>query len=146
MTMELSASPQPIRLFPDASQVPCRGEQTKLDGANGGDHQSAVIHDDRDQGRKRGTPSLTLTVTGRLVPEPAPADWAAAVLQCRIPPKGDVMTNSHPGTVSTVALPSPASWERGADIVVIGSGAAGLPAAIWAREAGASVILVEAEP
>src|SRR6201999_4339294 len=33
-----------------------------------------------------------------------------------------------------------------ADIVVIGSGAAGLPAAILAREAGASVILVEAEP
>src|ERR1700761_7251774 len=33
-----------------------------------------------------------------------------------------------------------------ADIVVIGSGATGLPAAIAARETGASVILVEAEP
>ena len=32
-----------------------------------------------------------------------------------------------------------------ADVVVIGSGATGLPAAIVAREAGASVILVEAE-
>src|SRR6476659_9948343 len=32
------------------------------------------------------------------------------------------------------------------DIVVIGSGATGLPAAIAARETGASVILVEAEP
>jgi succinate dehydrogenase/fumarate reductase flavoprotein subunit len=36
-------------------------------------------------------------------------------------------------------------WRRQADVVVIGSGATGLPAAIAAREAGASVILVEAE-
>ena len=36
-------------------------------------------------------------------------------------------------------------WDREADIVVIGSGATGLPAAVVAREAGASVILVEAE-
>ena len=34
---------------------------------------------------------------------------------------------------------------READVVVIGSGAAGLPAAIVAREAGASVIVIEAE-
>jgi succinate dehydrogenase/fumarate reductase flavoprotein subunit len=40
---------------------------------------------------------------------------------------------------------SPAAWDREADIVVIGSGATGLPAAIVAREAGASVIVVEAE-
>jgi len=56
------------------------------------------------------------------------------------------MTDQHAGTVSAVAVPSPASWHREADIVVIGSGAAGMPAAIFAREAGASVILVEAEP
>ncbi len=37
------------------------------------------------------------------------------------------------------------SWDREADVVVIGSGATGLPAAIVAREAGASVIMVEAE-
>src|ERR1700728_2534616 len=36
-------------------------------------------------------------------------------------------------------------WDREADVVVIGSGATGLPAAIVAREAGASVIVVEAE-
>ena len=36
-------------------------------------------------------------------------------------------------------------WDRNADIVVIGAGATGLPAAIVAREAGCSVILVEAE-
>ena len=36
-------------------------------------------------------------------------------------------------------------WDRDADVVVIGAGATGLPAAIVAREAGASVILVEAE-
>src|SRR6185437_4562562 len=37
-------------------------------------------------------------------------------------------------------------WSREADVVVIGSGATGLPAAIVAREAGASVIVVEVEP
>jgi len=36
-------------------------------------------------------------------------------------------------------------WQREADVVVIGAGATGLPAAIAAREAGASVLLVEAE-
>jgi len=36
-------------------------------------------------------------------------------------------------------------WDREADVVVVGSGATGLPAAIVAREAGASVIVVEAE-
>jgi succinate dehydrogenase/fumarate reductase flavoprotein subunit len=36
-------------------------------------------------------------------------------------------------------------WEDEADVVVIGSGATGLPAAIVAREAGASVIVVESE-
>jgi succinate dehydrogenase/fumarate reductase flavoprotein subunit len=37
------------------------------------------------------------------------------------------------------------TWDREADTVVIGSGATGMPAAIVAREAGASVIMVEAE-
>src|SRR6202167_6684637 len=36
-------------------------------------------------------------------------------------------------------------WDDAADIVVLGAGATGLPAAIVAREAGASVIVVEAE-
>src|ERR1700728_4245518 len=40
----------------------------------------------------------------------------------------------------------PPHWDDAADIVVIGAGATGLPAAIVAREAGASVILVETEP
>jgi succinate dehydrogenase/fumarate reductase flavoprotein subunit len=39
----------------------------------------------------------------------------------------------------------PASWDREADVVVIGSGATGMPAAIVAREAGCSVTIVEAE-
>jgi len=38
------------------------------------------------------------------------------------------------------------TWHAEADVVVIGAGATGLPAAIAAREAGSSVILVEAEP
>jgi succinate dehydrogenase/fumarate reductase flavoprotein subunit len=37
------------------------------------------------------------------------------------------------------------AWHREADVVVIGAGAAGFPAAIVAREAGASVVVVEAE-
>jgi succinate dehydrogenase/fumarate reductase flavoprotein subunit len=40
----------------------------------------------------------------------------------------------------------PTSWDREGDVVVIGSGACGMPAAIIAREAGSSVIIVEAEP
>ena len=36
-------------------------------------------------------------------------------------------------------------WDREADVVVIGSGATGPPAAIVAREGGSSVILVEAQ-
>jgi succinate dehydrogenase/fumarate reductase flavoprotein subunit len=39
----------------------------------------------------------------------------------------------------------PLKWELEADVVVIGTGATGLPAAIVAREAGAAVIMVEAE-
>ena len=35
-------------------------------------------------------------------------------------------------------------WDRTADVVVIGAGASGLPAAIMARDSGASVILVDA--
>ena len=48
-------------------------------------------------------------------------------------------------SASAQAPRTPAKWQRDADVVVIGSGACGLPAAIAAREAGASVILVEAE-
>ena len=39
----------------------------------------------------------------------------------------------------------PGQWDLAADVVVIGAGATGLPAAIVAREAGCSAILVEAE-
>ncbi len=39
---------------------------------------------------------------------------------------------------------APTQWGSEADVIVIGAGAAGLPAAIAAAEAGASVILVEA--
>ena len=46
---------------------------------------------------------------------------------------------------SAQPVPTPLAWDREADVVVIGSGATGLPAAIVAREAGASVIVVEAE-
>ena len=37
----------------------------------------------------------------------------------------------------------PATWDHAADIVVIGAGVAGLPAAITARDSGASVIVVD---
>src|SRR5579872_6533198 len=50
-----------------------------------------------------------------------------------------------PESASAQAPQTPAAWQREADVVVVGSGAAGLPAAIVAREAGATVILVEAE-
>ena len=49
-------------------------------------------------------------------------------------------------TAPASAQTSAIRWDREADVVVIGTGASGLPAAIVAREAGASVIMVEAEP
>lgn len=52
------------------------------------------------------------------------------------------------GAVPTEAVPGgvlvPAHWDREADIVIIGAGATGLPAAIEAIENGASVIVVDA--
>src|SRR5579863_6043582 len=50
--------------------------------------------------------------------------------------------NAAPGAATSR---NPVDWNREADVVVIGAGATGLPAAIGAREAGCSVILVEAE-
>src|SRR5581483_3220968 len=44
------------------------------------------------------------------------------------------------------AAEPPARWTTEADVVVVGSGASGLPASIVAREAGNSVIVVEAQP
>ncbi len=60
------------------------------------------------------------------------------------------------GAVATGALAAPtagsaqpaapvSNWSREADVVVIGAGAVGLPAAIVAREAGASVIVLEVQ-
>lgn len=47
------------------------------------------------------------------------------------------------GPAGAQAPARPARWNREADVVVIGSGATGLPAAIAARQQGASVIVVE---
>jgi succinate dehydrogenase/fumarate reductase flavoprotein subunit len=52
---------------------------------------------------------------------------------------------SSPDRASAQALGAQTKWNQAADVVVIGSGASGFPAAIVAREAGVSVILVEAE-
>jgi hypothetical protein len=51
---------------------------------------------------------------------------------------------SAPAVAQTA--PSSIQWDREVDVVVIGSGATGFPAAIVAREAGSSVILVEVQP
>jgi succinate dehydrogenase/fumarate reductase flavoprotein subunit len=62
---------------------------------------------------------------------------------------GGIAATMAAGSLPTVAeaqtSQTPARWHREADVVVIGSGATGLPAAIVAREAGSSVILVEAQ-
>ena len=68
----------------------------------------------------------------------------------------DLVLNATAAAVATGALAAPlpasaqeislpAKWAREADVVVIGAGAMGLTSAIAAREAGASVIVVEAE-
>src|ERR1700688_5329488 len=48
------------------------------------------------------------------------------------------------GVEETKAEGRPAHWDKEADVVIIGAGATGLPAAIQAAEGGASVILIEA--
>jgi succinate dehydrogenase/fumarate reductase flavoprotein subunit len=48
------------------------------------------------------------------------------------------------GVEAAKAEGRPARWDKEADVVVIGAGATGLPAAIQAAEGGASVILVDA--
>ena len=48
-----------------------------------------------------------------------------------------------PGAMGAATRRIPASWDLEADVVIIGAGAAGLPAAIKAAEGGASVIVVE---
>jgi succinate dehydrogenase/fumarate reductase flavoprotein subunit len=48
-----------------------------------------------------------------------------------------------PGTINSDIGKVPSSWDMEADVVVIGSGAAGLPAAIKAVDGGASVMVVE---
>jgi succinate dehydrogenase/fumarate reductase flavoprotein subunit len=50
------------------------------------------------------------------------------------------------GNLTSIAAPrvSSGKWDQEADVIVIGAGATGLPAAIEARELGASVLLVEA--
>jgi len=46
-------------------------------------------------------------------------------------------------TTTTGVVPIPSTWDLTADVVVIGAGGAGLPAALAAQAAGASVIIVE---
>jgi hypothetical protein len=48
------------------------------------------------------------------------------------------------GVEAAMAEARPAHWDKEADVVVIGAGATGLPAAIQAAEGGASVILIDA--
>jgi succinate dehydrogenase/fumarate reductase flavoprotein subunit len=49
------------------------------------------------------------------------------------------------GDAAAQATRPPRRWDRDTDVVVIGAGATGFPAAIVAREAGADVLLLEAE-
>ena len=48
-------------------------------------------------------------------------------------------------SLAAARTPPPRRWDLETDVVVIGAGATGFPAAIAAREAGAAVVLLEAE-
>ena len=56
---------------------------------------------------------------------------------------GSVGATAVVGMSTREVIAQTAPWNRVADVVVVGAGAAGLPAAIRARDLGASVILVE---
>ena len=58
---------------------------------------------------------------------------------------GRMDSKGEPTSAASPAPHLPAEWDHEVDVVVIGAGATGMPAAIVAREAGCSVILVEAE-
>src|SRR5260221_10971631 len=52
---------------------------------------------------------------------------------------------SFASTEASAAQAVPTRWDREADVVVIGSGACGMPAAIVAREAGFSLLMIDAQ-
>ena len=56
---------------------------------------------------------------------------------------GSVSVGAGQGLAQAPQLPD--RWQHEADVVVIGAGAMGLSSAVRARDAGASVIIVEAE-
>ncbi len=57
--------------------------------------------------------------------------------------KGPTDRDTHSGCHSSYSDMLPESWHEEADVVVVGSGFAGLAAAIEAEMAGASVIILE---
>lgn len=59
------------------------------------------------------------------------------------PPPPTAMPPTQAPVVVT-ATPVPAKWDLTADVVILGAGGAGLPAALAAQEGGASVIVVDA--
>jgi hypothetical protein len=78
----------------------------------------------------------------------APFEWK------KDPSKRDLITTTAtaegagdgfgPATLGSAFGKIPSSWDLEADVVVIGAGAAGLPAAVKAADGGASVLVVEA--
>ncbi|HWO41293.1 MAG TPA: FAD-dependent oxidoreductase [Candidatus Eisenbacteria bacterium] len=62
----------------------------------------------------------------------------------RTPPASSVGNGAAPGALGAGIGIIPETWDLVADVVIVGAGAAGLPAAIKAAEGGASVIVVEA--
>ncbi len=57
-----------------------------------------------------------------------------------------VAVNSAFGTVPGIAATAPRKWDKEADVVIIGSGIAGVSASIDAADAGAKVIVLEKDP
>ncbi|MGD0100749.1 MAG: FAD-dependent oxidoreductase [Acidobacteriota bacterium] len=56
---------------------------------------------------------------------------------------GGLISTASPALAQGRTRSVPIKWNKEADVIVIGSGAAGMPAAVEAVEAGSSVILVE---
>src|SRR4051794_31026517 len=89
------------------------------------------------------TGHISSHVTRRRFLQSAGAGAALAVGRPLFASAQDATPSASPIAGPLVATNLPTSWDREADVVVVGSGAAAFAAAVTARQAGADVVMLE---